>query len=271
MRILYPVYSFFDARTRRRKARTKAESRVLNLIARMRPWQTNRPLIRLGPPSDGGYLIPDDLEGIEACFSPGVGLISGFEADCAARGLKVFLADGSVKEPAQTDPNFKFINKHIGLTSTDTTSTMDDWVNSSCVSHNSDLMLQMDIEGFEWLALANMSGELLNRFRILMVEFHGLDQLQSVVFFCVASNVFQRILETHVCVHIHPNNCSKPLPNPMGIVIPSVMEFTFLRKDRVSTQTPAKLYPHPLDCDNAPVNKPLPLPEIWYQDPQDCT
>lgn len=50
-------------------------------------------LIRLGPMSYEGYLIPDDLEGIEACFSPSVGFNSIFEKDCADRGMKVFLAD----------------------------------------------------------------------------------------------------------------------------------------------------------------------------------
>ena len=30
----------------------------------------------IGGAGDGGYLVPDDLDGIEYCFSPGVNLIS---------------------------------------------------------------------------------------------------------------------------------------------------------------------------------------------------
>ena len=50
-----------------------------------------------GPDGDGGYLVPDDLEGIVACFSPGVSNVAGFEKDCALKGMKVFMADASVE------------------------------------------------------------------------------------------------------------------------------------------------------------------------------
>ena len=36
----------------------------------LRVYQTE--LVRLGGNNDGGYLLPNDLEGITACFSPGV-------------------------------------------------------------------------------------------------------------------------------------------------------------------------------------------------------
>jgi len=48
---------------------------------------------------------------------------------------------------------------------------MDDWVNASHTRQDHDLMLQMDIEECEWLALANMSGPLLQRCRILQERF----------------------------------------------------------------------------------------------------
>ena len=38
-------------------------------------------LIRLGGRGDGAYLIPDDLENIQACFSPGVCNSKFFEDD----------------------------------------------------------------------------------------------------------------------------------------------------------------------------------------------
>src|SRR4051794_36195573 len=46
--------------------------RQADLIQALRPWITEHPLIRLGGEHDGGYLLPDDLDGIVACFSPGV-------------------------------------------------------------------------------------------------------------------------------------------------------------------------------------------------------
>jgi hypothetical protein len=81
---------------------------LLKFLARLYPVEADPPLIRMGPPGDGGYLLPDDLQGIEACFSPGVNEVSGFEKDCAERGMKVFLADHSVDGPAAAHPLFHF-------------------------------------------------------------------------------------------------------------------------------------------------------------------
>jgi hypothetical protein len=49
----------------------------------MRPVSTKYDLIRLGGPHDGGYLVPNGLVGIQACFSPGVSKVSNFELDLA--------------------------------------------------------------------------------------------------------------------------------------------------------------------------------------------
>lgn len=47
-----------------------------NLNTSFFPNEIDVPLIRLGGNSGGGYIIPDDLENISACFSPGVSDIS---------------------------------------------------------------------------------------------------------------------------------------------------------------------------------------------------
>lgn len=71
-------------------------------------------LIRLGPNSDGCYLVPDDLDGISACFSPGVNTVADFELDCAKKGMDVFLADLSVDSPPVNHERFHFTKKFIG-------------------------------------------------------------------------------------------------------------------------------------------------------------
>ena len=46
---------------------TKAtdKKKVTNLIESLYPFQIQTNLIRLGPKGDGGYLVPNDLDGIE--------------------------------------------------------------------------------------------------------------------------------------------------------------------------------------------------------------
>lgn len=239
------------------------KTRVEELIKSLSPVETLKPLIRLGPKGDGGYLIPDDLEGVEACFSPGVSTISGFESDCANRGMKVFMADKSVDQPAESHENFNFIKKYLGCTNNGDFITIDDWVVNSGVSNGSDLILQIDIEGYEYEVFLSISDQLMKRFRIIVAEFHFLDQLWNKPFFDIASRVFEKINQTHECVHIHPNNYSGIFKKG-GLEIPILSEFTFLRKDRVSNKKPAKVFPHPLDIDNTN-NETIVLPGCFYK------
>lgn len=243
--------------------RVTDELMLKSLIGKLHPQETEHGLIRFGPDGDGGYLIPDDLSGIGACFSPGVHTVSRFEVRCANIGMQVFLADHSVQCPTESHVLFHFSKKFIGAISDEVFMTMDDWVSSVYSSREDDLLLQMDIEGFEYETILNMSDGILKRFRIIVIEFHDLDQLWNRPFFAIASRVFVKLLQTHTCLHIHPNNRYKGKVRN-GISIPPLMEFTFLRTDRIERQNPAKIFPHKLDFDNTS-NKAVPLPKDWYQ------
>ena len=232
------------------------------LIQSLRPISPGVKLIRLGPTGDGGYLVPDDLAGIAACFSPGVGELSGFEEDCAKLGMQVFLADKSVDCPTAGHDGFSFTQKYIGAKTNDDFMTLDEWVGSSLEESQSDLLLEMDIEGYEYETLLNVSNRLLGRFRIIVVEFHSLDMLWCQAFFRLAASAFQKILETHLCVHLHPNNFLGS-STKRGLEIPELMEFTFLRRDRINDWSHAGVFPHPLDIDNTG-NPTLTLPECWH-------
>jgi hypothetical protein len=235
---------------------------LARLIRKLHPVAPGIEMIRLGPMGDGGYLVPDDLDGVEACFSPGVSMVSGFEKDCADMGMQVFLADKSVDGPAISHKNFRFIKQYVGAIPSDGFTTMDAWVTSSLPNSRSDLLLQIDIEGYEYETFLSMPDELMRRFRIIVAEFHSLHWLWSEPFFKMGSRVFERILQTHTCVHIHPNNMLECLRID-GLEIPRLMEFTFLRSDRVKTSSYADRFPHPLDAENCNTSA-LRLPNCWY-------
>lgn len=241
------------------------EGNLISLIHKLFPViGDGMELIRFGPKGDGGYLIPDDLIGIEACFSPGVNLISGFEKDCANIGMKAFLADKSVDQAAESDEMFHFTKKYLGVTTSDDYMTIDDWVSSSLPETQSDLLLQIDIEGAEYEVFLGMSDSLMHRFRIIVAEFHSLEQLWNRHFFKIASRAFDKLLQSHTCVHIHPNNCCGSMQKK-EIDIPIAAEFTFLRNDRIYNPSFVDSFPHPLDYDNT--GKPsLPLPKCWYSE-----
>lgn len=244
------------------KATKRAE--LVKLIRELHPLVTEKSLIRLGPKGDGGYLVPDDLEGIKACYSPGVSDSSDFELVCAKLGMQVFMADHSVDGPATSHENFHFAKKFIGATTSEVFMTMHDWISQTDIDPQSDLLLQIDIEGYEYETFLSMPDALMKRFRIIVVEFHRLHHLWSQPFHRLASSAFRKILQTHSCVHLHPNNCRSSIYF-QDIEMPRVMEFTFLRNDRFSRSERARAFPHPLDADNTK-NPSLILPECWYED-----
>ncbi|MBE2185826.1 MAG: FkbM family methyltransferase [Rhodothermales bacterium] len=235
---------------------------LLALVRALRPVMPAQPLVRLGGDGDGGYLVPDDLDGLTACYSPGVNDVSRFEKDCAARGMDVYMADRSVEGPAEPDPRFHFLPAYVGAFSDDGFVTLDAWVEANTPEGTGDLLLQMDIEGYEYEVLLAASEALLRRFRIVVIEFHDLDKWWSTPFFSLASRAVYKLLHTHACVHLHPNNCCGATTSD-GVTVPRLMEMTFVRRDRLGMTAMRTDFPHPLDRDNTSLST-LPLPSEWY-------
>jgi hypothetical protein len=141
--------------------------------------------------------------------------------------------------------------------------TMDDWVRLSLPGSLAELLLQIDIEGYEYETFLGMSDALTRRFRIIAAEFHHLDQLWNRPFFRLAMRAFDKILQTHSCVHIHPNNCAGAIDKD-GLLIPLAAEFTFLRIDPIIDPSYASEFPHPLDRDNCECRR-LQLAKCWHR------
>ena len=247
-----------------KKKNTEQLEKIKAFIRKVKPVQTNLPLIRLGGERDGGYLVPDDLAGISACFSAGVGGVYTFEKNCFDLGMEVFMADKSVKKPERIPSEYHFLPKFIGHYNDDEFITINDWVRQNTKETYSDLLLQMDIEGAEYHSLLNLSDSTLQRFRVIVIEFHSFRALWNGHFLNLANAVFSKLLQHHTCVHIHPNNYFPPIDKG-GIHIPPLMEFTFLRNDRISERSPAVQFPHPLDRQNVSQKEDYPLPDIWFK------
>ena len=241
------------------------EVELQRLLSSLHPVCSPRDLIRLGPSGDGGYLLPDDLEGITEAFSPGVSTECGFEMDCAQRGIVTYMADGTVDSPARQHENFVFDKQFVGSRTSNGWISLDDWILAKSTS-GADLLLQMDIEGFEYETLFAMSQSSLRRFRIILIEFHYLDLLFSYQFFRVLELLFSRLLTFFRCVHIHPNNYLPPV-RVGAVEISPIAEFTFLRTDRWEQPYEfARIFPHSLDKDNVSHKPTVRLPaSMWRQ------
>jgi len=70
----YLLIEYPGTKVKKFLTRMTSIDRVSSLLKKLYPISCDKNLIRFGPKGDGGYLTPDDFEGIEACFSPGVSL-----------------------------------------------------------------------------------------------------------------------------------------------------------------------------------------------------
>jgi hypothetical protein len=222
---------------------------------------TGFPLIRIGNAHDGGYLVPDDLDGIAAVFSPGVADTVDFEMHFASHGVPCFLADASVTAPPVVHERVHFIRKHLGPVPDERHVSLDGWVRTHAPAEG-DLLLQMDIEGAEYDILRSTPADVLRRFRVIVIEFHGLHRIWRRDGARRMFPAFERILADFAVVHIHPNNCAA-LRTRRGLSLSPVTEFTFLRRDRAALLMPRTDLPHPLDRPNVPGRPDHRLDPTW--------
>lgn len=249
---------------------------TVSVLDLLRPVPCPYPLVRIGGDADGAYLIPDDLEGITNCFSPGVNNYKSFEDELSLRyGIKCHMCDfTSDVERLKTPlvPQLQtFDKKWLDVDGDADSLRLDQWIEMYCPAPMAgDLMLQIDIEGAEYRNLLDAGAVVLGRFRIIVIELHALISLNSLDSEGTeVARLLHCLSQTHLCVHAHPNNCGGVgfVDESTGMDIPNVIELTLLRRDRFigapSEWIPPQL-PHVLDiCSNSQRLLPVHLNERW--------
>ena len=239
--------------------------KIYEFLKIARPKSLNIQNIRIGGDNDGGYVVPNDLDNLKYCFSPGVGQISKFEDELTKMGIKCFLADYSV------NPKFKnslidFEKKFIGPVSFENYLGFKEWVKKKIeYKTNNDLLLQIDIEGDEYDLINSFDEEILNKFRIILIEFHQMHYLFDEFFFNKIDKVIKKISKFFYCTHIHPNNDVDFIYKYKNIIIPPVLEFSFLRKDRGTLVNEELFFPSKIDQPNNIKKRDIVLPDCWYK------
>ena len=120
--------------------------KIKNILKKLLPYQTEFQLIRLGDKNDGGYLIPDDLDGIKHCFTAGVGHTCNFEKELFYK-YKIIstMIDPIIDETVTLPHNAKFINKKLSGFDDDHSISINNFIDKT-----GDIILKIDIEGEEY-------------------------------------------------------------------------------------------------------------------------
>lgn len=244
-----------------------SKNELKEVISLMHPIKSGFDLIRIGGNNDGGYLVPNDLNGVAACFSPGVDNTASFEEEfIKITGAPCFLADFSVDQSPVLSPQISFQKKFLGTKNTDKFIRLETWVEENSQSESADYLLQMDIEGAEFEVILDTPNAILNRFRIIVLELHNMDRMFGRKYLNLVERTMRKLGENFDVVHLHPNN-GRRFFSRGEICIPKVIEMTLLRKDRVLEHGYISGLPHPLDQPNVVHNPDYPIPNCWIHHP----
>ena len=258
LEILNLIINYFGAKAYRQVSNEK----ILNLIKCFKPIKTQFNLKRIGDKNDGGYLIPDIINDIKYCVSGGVGHTNEFELQLEKFGIKSFLADYSVGEPKDLH-NFSFEKKFLASYNNLDTININSWIKSFGDEFEPEKsILKLDIEKSEYEVINSIDEDILKKFKILIIEFHGLEMIGEESFYQKLFSVKSKILKNFLTVHIHPNNCCG-IHKVRKFKVPSVLEVTYLNKTIGNKVNEPCYLPHKLDAKNKLKYKDIFLPDYW--------
>lgn len=182
--------------------------------------------IRVGNDSDGGYVIVDKLNELDAVLSFGVGTDISFEIGLSKFVSKLALYDHTVNELPTRIHNAVFVKTGLSDHSEANFCTLEEALDQ--FHPYSNILLKMDIEASEWAVFRNTRKDVLNHFQQIVIEFHGLHNISDPTMAEKMILTLMKINSTHRLVHLHSNNF-EPVRIIAGVPLPNVIEATYLR------------------------------------------
>lgn len=233
---------------------------VVKLLKSLAPHNYGHEDIRIGANADGGYIVPNDFQGISECFSPGCAGYWHFEKYLEDKfGITSHICDSENFRPSDLGAKQDFEPYFVGPATEDNFITLSDWMNKVQISTNSECILQIDIEGAEYMTLLAASSDLLKRFRMIVIELHHLEVLKNRhAFEMLYKPFFDKILKDFDVTHAHANNCCGNW-RYVDVSFPVILELTLHRKDRRISKGIPKLSSSPLDTPNVAERPELPI------------
>ena len=228
----------------------EADERLLEFARAIRPMTgPDLELIRVGGPTDGGYVMAAPLTASGA-LSIGVGSDVSWDQDIAFRGIPVAMFDHTIRKPPQVVPNSTFHRIGIGPTTTQTIKPLDQLLEIAGAQGRNDVLLKMDVEGAEWASLTRPRPANLEPFTQIVVELHGLAKLKDERAAAPILTAIEHLTATHAPIHVHANNYDE-LVRFGTWWFPNAIELSLIRKDLLANPQPAMSMRTDLDapCD----------------------
>jgi hypothetical protein len=202
--------------------------------------------IRLGVNTDGGYVLADLDTNYDCYISAGIFNEESFSRDFINKyntnKNNNYGFDGTINEyPYNYTTNIQFIKKNINSFNNDNNSNL-----SFLTNKYNNIFLKMDIEGGEYPWLLQIDEKQLNKFKQIVIEFHGITNdgwgcKNSQKAICL-----EKLAKTHFIIHAHGNNYGSVVNG-----IPDVIELTYVNKNYFNSVPEFN-------------QKPLPIPNLDF-------
>lgn len=234
-----------------------------SLFHLLTPKNVHHKKTRLGPPEDGGYVMPEIvLEKCSALFTYGVGHDTRYEEEFIQKYNKsAYLFDHTIGRENWSNNNIHFYNEGLGFG--DRCKDVIDHYNDLKIE--GDIFLKIDIEGGEYDYFTQANVEKIASFTNgLSLEIHWIDDTNNRNKFI---QIMDKINPYFTLCHVHGNNWGG-LWHYEGFDLPKVFELSFINKKLVQIEEEDKqIYPiEGLDIPNNPNEKDYLLKFINYKE-----
>jgi len=198
----------------------------------LRIYQSDYKKVRIGPNKDGGYILADGLN-YDCFITCGISDDIEFEKEFLLKNpnMECVAHDGTINALPEEHDRIVFVKKNISYFNSDKTTNLFDMFEKY-----NNILLKMDIETYEYRWLQTLSLEQFGKIKQLIIEFHfpftepGFTHLDTPLPINQKLDILKKLSETHVLIHLHPNNCCGTTVYD-NTTVPNVFECTYVRKD----------------------------------------
>jgi hypothetical protein len=213
--------------------------------------------VRVGGNYDGGYVMFDNLQqkNVAAAYSFGISDDVAWDEAIADRGIDTFMYDHTIDKLPRQHPKFHYWKTGLtGYKKGPGLKTLRELLVENGHASNKSLIMKMDIEGCEWDVFSETASEVIGQFAHFVVEFHGLasaayDQKR---YLSIAS-VLKKINQTHQSIHVHANSGFGIALRIGGLVLPELLEVTYIRAADVKDRLVSNRRQFPTELDKPTV------------------
>lgn len=223
-------------------------------------------LIRIGREGDGGYNMLNDFSNVSCAYSFGIGGEWSWDLEISKMGIFVnmfdpfsdrFLHTSDVKNPLLKFRNFGIAgeDKQAVLNSPrfkpqENLYTLEYLLKLDDNFDKTNMLLKIDVEGWEWDVLSNISSLILNKFSQIVLEFHWFEKItRTEEMFSSVLNSLEKLNRTHQLIWVNGHNNADYCVLG-GVPIPSCMEATFVRRSGKTVFENYKEKNHRIDSRN---------------------